>query len=144
MRLVVDASVAVKWLVAEEHSDLAVRLLHSDHELLAPRLMASEVGSALTRKARGGQLERSQAAAFAAAIPEMVDTWASDDGIVPDAVRLSLALDLPLYDCVYLALAQHTGGILVTADIRFLNAVARTEHREDVLSLEAFEGLATE
>ena len=144
MRLVVDASVAVKWLVAEEDSDLALRVLHSDHELLAPRLMASEVSGALTRKVRRGQLERGLAAAIAAAIPEMVDTWAADDGVVPDAVRLSLTLDLPIYDCVYLALALNEGGIMVTADVRFVNAVARTEHREDVLSLEAFEGLVLE
>lgn len=144
MLLVVDASVAVKWLVAEENSDLARRVLHSDHELLAPRLMASEVGNALSRKVRMGQLERERAAVIAAAIPEIVDAWADDEVIVPDAIRLSVALDVPIYDCVYLALALHEGGILVTADIRFVNAVAQTEHREDVISLEAFEGLALE
>ena len=144
MLLVVDASVAVKWLVEEENSDLALRVLHSDHELLAPRLMATEMSHALTRKVSRGQLERSQVEAIAESIPEIVDSWADDEVIVPDAVRLSLALDLPIYDCVYLALALNEGGIMVTADVRFVNAVARTEHREDVLSLEAFEGLVLE
>ena len=68
MRLVVDASVAVKWLVEEEHSDAADRLLDGNHELFAPRLMASEVGNALWRKVRMGELERSRAGALAAAI----------------------------------------------------------------------------
>ena len=144
MRLVIDASVAVKWFVEEEYSELADRLPESGHELLAPRLMASEVCNALSRKTRRGELERERAAALTATIPRMNVTWADDDRICPDAVRLSLAVDLPLYDCVYLALAQQTGGILVTADNRFLNAVARTEHREDVLSLQAFERLALE
>ena len=42
MRFVVDASVAVKWLVAEEDADIADRLVASGQELHAPRLMASE------------------------------------------------------------------------------------------------------
>ena len=144
MRLVIDASVAVKWFVEEQYSDLADRLPVSGHELHAPRLMASEVSNALSRKARRGELDRNRAAALSATIPRMIVKWADDERICPHAVHLSLALDLPFYDCVYLALAQQTGGFLVTADIRFLNAVARTEHREDVLSLEAFERLALE
>ena len=56
MRLVVDASVAVKWLVEEEDSEAADRLLEQRHELFAPRLMASEVGNALWRKVRMGEL----------------------------------------------------------------------------------------
>ena len=72
MLLVVDASVAVKWLVEEEHSDEADRLLDGNHELFAPRLMASEVGNALWRKVRMGELERSRAGALAAAISREV------------------------------------------------------------------------
>ena len=41
MRVVVDASVAVKWLVAEEDSDAANRLLTDGDDLYAPRLMVS-------------------------------------------------------------------------------------------------------
>ena len=37
-RLVVDASVAVKWLVEEEHSAAAKRLIAEPYELHAPRL----------------------------------------------------------------------------------------------------------
>ena len=88
MRLVVDASVAVKWLVEEEYSDVADMLLDGRHELIAPRLMASEVGNALWRKVRMGEIERSHAGALAAAIPQMAVSWAEDEGVCPDAVRL--------------------------------------------------------
>ena len=135
MRLVVDASVAVKWLVEEEDSHVADRLLEGSHELFAPRLMASEVGNALSRKARMGELELSRAAALAAAIPEMAVIWAGDEEISSYAVRISLALNLAVYDCVYLALAHRTGATLVTADIRFVNALAQTEHGETVVTL---------
>ena len=136
MRLVVDASVAVKWLVEEEHSDAADRLLGGNHELFAPRLMASEVGNALWRKVRMGELERSRAGALAAAISEMAVRWTEDEEVGPDAVRLSLALDRPVYDCVYLALAHRLGATLVTADIRFVNALAETEHGATVVTLD--------
>ena len=58
MRFVVDASVAVKWLVVEEDADVAQELATSGQELHAPRLMASEVANALWRKARAGEIER--------------------------------------------------------------------------------------
>ena len=136
MRLVVDASVAVKWLVEEEYSAAAERLLDGSHELYAPRLMASEVGNALWRKARMGEMERSRAGALAAAISEMAVSWIGDEGICSDAVRLSLALDRPVYDCVYLALAHRMGATLVTADARFANALAGTEHGGAVVTLD--------
>jgi predicted nucleic acid-binding protein len=47
MRMVVDASVAVKWLVLEEGSTDADQLLEGQHELYAPRLLASEVGNVI-------------------------------------------------------------------------------------------------
>ena len=61
MRLVVDASVAVKWLVAEEDSEAADRLLAGGDDLHAPRLMASEIANALWRKARTGEIGQGQA-----------------------------------------------------------------------------------
>ncbi len=135
MRLVIDASVAVKWLVEEEGSAVAGRLLSGDHELFVPRLLASEVGNALWRKVRTGQLERSRAGTLAAAMPEMAVRWMEDEDVSADAVRLSLALDRPVYDCVYLALAHRIGATLVTADTRFANVLSGTEHGGTVLML---------
>ena len=135
MRLVVDASVAVKWFVEEEYSADAGRLLEQGHEIYAPRLLASEVGNALWRKARTGALERGRAGTLAAAIMEAAVRWTQDEEVCSDAVRLSLALDRPVYDCVYLALAHRLGAKLVTADVRFANALAGTEHGGAVVAL---------
>ena len=135
MRLVVDASVAIKWLVREEYSDDANLLLDGQHELYAPRLLASEAGSALWKKARRGLIERELAGVLAAAVPEIAIQWADDESISPDAVRLAIALDRSVYDCVYLALAHHVNATLVTADDRFANALAGTEHGGAVVKL---------
>ena len=63
-----------------------------------------------------------------AAVSEMPVHWSSDETVCADAVRLAEALDRPVYDCVYLALAHRIGARLVTADTRFANALATTEH----------------
>ncbi len=135
MRFVVDASVAVKWLVAEEDADIADRLAASGQELHAPRLMASEVANTLWRKAQQGQIKRAEAGAGMALLTDMPVRWNGDETVGADAVRLALSLDHPVYDCVYLALAHRIGATVVTADRRFANAVAPTEHGESVLTL---------
>ena len=135
MRFVVDASVAVKWLVVEEDADVAQELATSGQEMHAPRLMASEVANALWRKARAGEIERRAAGVLLANVPDMPVRWGADELVSADAVRLALALDRPIYDCVYLALAHRIGAVMLTADLRFANALAATEHGESILTL---------
>ena len=135
MRFVVDASVAVKLLVDEPDSDVARELAASGRELHAPRLMASEVANVLWRKARQGQIERADAGAAMALLSDMPVRWNDDETVGADAVRLALALDHPVYDCVYLALAHRIGATVVTADRRFVTAVAPTEHGEAMMTL---------
>lgn len=53
-RVVVDASVAVKWAIAEEHSRLAEAL--RGRQMIAPSLLLIECGNALLRRARLGDL----------------------------------------------------------------------------------------
>ena len=135
MKLVIDASVAIKWLVEEEHSHLAGQLLGGQHELFAPRLMASEVSNGLWQKTRRGAVQRDRVGGLAAAIAAMNVDWAEDETLSADAVRLAVALDRPVYDCTYLALAHRIGATLVTADERFANALSGTEHGGSVVVL---------
>ena len=135
MRLVVDASVAVKWLVVEQDADVARELAASGQDLHAPRLMASEVANALWRKAQAGEIERRTAGVLLTNVPDMPVHWGADESVAADAARLALALDHPVYDCVYLALAHRIGAVMLTADRQFVAAVAPTEHGEAVLTL---------
>ncbi len=135
MRFVVDASVAVKLLVDEPDSGAARALAANGQELHAPRLMVAEVANALWRKARQGQIERADAGAAMTALSDIPVRWNDDETVGADAARLALALDHPVYDCVYLALAHRIGATVVTADRRFANAVMPTEHGESVLTL---------
>ena len=135
MRFVVDASVAVKWLVAEDDADAAQELATSGHDLHAPRLMVSEVANAIWRKARTGEIERRAAGILLADVQNMPVRWGADEILSANAARLALVPDHPIYDCVYIALAYRIGATVVTADRRFANAVAPTEHGKSVLML---------
>ena len=81
------------------------------------------------------EIERADAGAAMALLTDMPVRWNDDETVSADAVRLALALDHPVYDCVYLALAHHVGATVVTADRRFVTTVAPTEHGEAVVTL---------
>lgn len=136
--LVVDASIAVKWLIHEDDSHVADRLLEGGHRLFAPQLMTLEVGNALWNKTRRGELDLWEAEDLALSIAEFAVEWTTDELLVAEALRLSLTLNHPIYDCAYLSLANHIGAIVVTADKRFLQAVSNTEYQDSVIALDAF------
>ena len=97
--------------------------------------MASEVANALWRKGRTGEIERRAAGILLGDVQDMPVRWGTDEILSVNAARLALSLDHPIYDCVYLALAHRIGAKVVTADRRFANVVAPTEHVESVMIL---------
>ena len=134
MVLVVDASIAVKWLVVE-HDSADARNLLADEELHAPRLLVSEVANAVWRKVRLDQVDRSAASQLLATISDMPVRWYADETICADAIRLAIAYDRPVYDLMYVALAQRLGARVITADQRLAYALSQTDHRDLVVLL---------
>ncbi len=123
-RIVVDASIAVMWFAHEPKSSIAAGLLGTDYELHAPQLMLIETANALRKKA----LQRDVAAANITPALDRLRTigltWTPDWAIVIRAARLSVTLRHPVYDCLYLVLAQEQGAVLATDDHK-LAALAR-------------------
>ncbi|MYH57341.1 MAG: type II toxin-antitoxin system VapC family toxin [Boseongicola sp. SB0675_bin_26] len=91
-------------------------------------------------EARQGQIERADAGAAMAFLPCMPLRWNDDETVSADAIRRALALDHPVHDCVYLALAFRIGATVVTADRRFVTAVASTEHCGAAMTLNDYAG----
>lgn len=60
--VVLDATVAVRWVVPEQGSEQAAELLGRPIAWVAPRLMLTEVASALRRKVVGDELRVQHAA----------------------------------------------------------------------------------
>lgn len=122
MTLVVDASVALKWVLPEEGRDRALGLLTED-ELIAPDLLHVECANALTMRVRRGLIspvDASDALHVILNAPVLIRTSAS---LVSKAHDLSIELQSTAYDSLYLALAVAEGAVLVTADEKFARAV---------------------
>lgn len=121
--VVIDASVAIKWVVEEEDSAKAVLLIDGP-SLSAPDLLMPECANILWKKTRRGELSRDEALLaielLVRADIELVPTRA----LASAATALSLNLDHPAYDCMYLALAVERGDVFVTADRRFVRLIA--------------------
>lgn len=122
MKLVIDASVAVKWVVAEPDSAIAAALI--EHDIVAPSIWIVECANALWSIFRRGELSASE-------VEDRLDNLLSapvvsldSGGFIRSAMELSLELRHPVYDCVYLAVAKHEGIPLITADRRLQRAVS--------------------
>ena len=116
---VVDASIAVKWVVEEQETQQALAL-RNNARLMAPDLLVAECANILWKKARRGELS-SEEADLAARLLERSDIELLPmRGLMPAATRIAIALSHPAYDCVYLALALAKQTRYVTADDRLI------------------------
>jgi predicted nucleic acid-binding protein len=122
-RIVVDASVAVKWLIAEEHSALAGAL--SDRQMSAPSLLLIECANALLRRARAGDIPTPAVPGKVRALRLAPVRLVPSERYLEGAIALATELRHSLYDCLYLALALDERVPLVTADGRFVEVVRR-------------------
>jgi predicted nucleic acid-binding protein len=133
--LVVDASVAIKWIVTEEDSERALAL-KARYRIVAPQLIYAECSNILWKKARRGEISPALIGDYARMIAELNIDTTSLRALVEPAAKLSQASDHPTYDCFYLALALNENCLMVTADQAFyrkLWQLARPEREACVL-----------
>ena len=128
-RLIVDASIALKWFMPEAHSDAARRLLHEDYELLAPDLMLSEFTYALWKKASRDEITSATARSILRDFQRFPVKILSSEDLLLDAWDIAERFKASLYDAIYLALATHQGCVLVTADQKLYDM-----HTQDALT----------
>ena len=138
-RLVIDASIAIKWVVEEEGTQQALALRRRA-KLIAPELLVVECANILWKKVRRDELTSHEALLAArllqAAEVELLPTRA----LLEAATRIAIELDHPAYDCLYLVLAIENKCRFVTADERFLRKlrqIKRGRFRSSVISLAA-------
>ncbi len=124
--VVVDASLALAWVVSEPTSAEARALLNGWERRgttrIVPALFASEISSGLLKRRRRGVMSIEDARRAAADVLSSVTVVPDDLALAPRALEMADGLGLwKAYDSLYLALAEREGCELWTGDERFSN-----------------------
>ncbi len=123
--IVVDASLAAKWVLWEADSPAALAFLAArSAELWGPDLLFVEVASAIVRR---GNEDKTLGPDALTALEKWRAVWSSHalqaermtQARLFAAGRLALELGHQIYDCVYLGLAMELDAELATCDVRF-------------------------
>ena len=138
MTWVVDASVAVKWVVPEILSEQSDRLLGGGEQLIAPDLLLAEAANALWKKIRRRELSAAEANRALDVISASGIVLYAAQPLLARALVMAQRLEHPVYDCVYVALAERERATLVTADERLLARLARRRMKVRALDLRRF------
>ena len=128
-RIVVDASVAAKWILSEEHSDLALALLsdckRARVRMLAPALLPIEAASIVRTRILRGQFTIEEARKALSALISLEITITADPALSYLALDVAHSYQLrSIYDSHYVALAMREGCDLWTADKKLVDLIA--------------------
>jgi len=126
--LVIDASIAVKWVV-EEHGTAEALLLRQKAKLIAPELLIAECANILWKKVQRGELLKNEALLAARLLQGAEIELLPTRFLFEAATRMSIEIDHPAYDCLYLALALEKQCKFVTADERLLRKLHQSRQR---------------
>jgi predicted nucleic acid-binding protein len=128
---VVDASVAIKWLLPSEREPLHAealswldRHMNGEVKFVVPDLFWAEIGNFLWKSIRYARLT---AAIAQTALDELKGRGLEAvpcSSLVDAALEIAVAYQRSAYDSFYVALALQTKTELITADEKLANALA--------------------
>ena len=122
---VVDASVAIKWFLPENHSEAALRLLTQPHTLHAPDLIFSEFGNVLWKRVMRNEISKKEADAILEGLLTLNLQVQPSQALIPLALEIACGENRTVYDSLYLAAAIALQSPLITADARFFRALIK-------------------
>ncbi|RFB76636.1 type II toxin-antitoxin system VapC family toxin [Methylovirgula sp. 4M-Z18] len=127
--LVIDASIAVKWVIEEDSTPLALGL-RQDHRFAAPELLTVECANILWKKVQRGELSREEAKLAANLLERSDIELFGMRGLLAKATELATDIGHPAYDCMYICLAMSRNWRFVTADERLIRVLNQKASRE--------------
>jgi len=132
-----DASIAVKWVIEEQGTPEAL-VLRRKAKLIAPELLVAECANVLCKKVQRNELTKEEALLAARLLQGAEIELLPMRSLFEAATRISIELNHPAYDCMYVALAVANECTFVTADERFLRKLGqgRRALRQRAMSLE--------
>lgn len=129
MKYVLDASVALSWVIPRPMSAKALSLRddfgNQIHDLIAPSTFGAEIASGLTKAERQKLIAVGDAAHFLVEILRTAPHICAYDAFLARATDISSAVRSGLHDCLYIALAEREGCEFVTVDDKLLKNVQK-------------------
>jgi predicted nucleic acid-binding protein len=122
--LVVDASVAMAWLIPLPHSAAADALPGGAWTLLAPDFMRVEVASGLWKQVRWAGLPKHVASGCLVVLDKVAVAYEPSRPLVAAALDIACDVGCSTYDALYVALASSHRCALVTADRKLVSKLA--------------------
>lgn len=126
-RFVIDASIAVKWVVEEDGTSQAL-VLRQKAMLIAPELLVAECANILWKKVQRDQLLSEEAHLAARLLQRAEIELLPMRSLFEAATQMAIELDHPAYDCLYVASAVENACQFVTADERLLRKLNHSRH----------------
>lgn len=127
--VVVDASVALKWVVTETGSNEAAALLTGLADgalsLVAPEHLLGEVGNGLRKRVAQGVLVADDAVTALDAVAAVGLELISGHERWLRSLRAALDWGVTTYDALYVLLALDLDAEVITADLRLVDSARR-------------------
>ena len=116
MRLVLDTSAAANIVLSTPDGVRLADVVEQADWVIAPGLFHSELGNTLWKTVRFGSLTQDEAVNLYDDAVALVDEFVADQPLVIQAMTTALQHGHPVYDMVFVALAQRYGCKLLTTD----------------------------
>ena len=133
--IVVDANVAIKWVIDQPLRDRAREIVARRIAVVAPSMFVAETTTALWKYVRAGQIGAQQARQGLSLVLGQISVFEQDANLADEALDIGAQLNYAPYDCFYLSLAMQRGVPFVTVDQRFINRIAQTVYKPHVVHL---------
>lgn len=132
----IDASLAVAWVIPNRFSDAASRFRAADIDLHAPDLIFCEYGNAVWKETRFGNLALSDGLE-AMGVIQTIPLWITPASeFVAEILPVAFETGRSFYDSTYLALALRTNSPLATCDQKLFNALQGTRYSANIVWVE--------
>jgi predicted nucleic acid-binding protein len=129
-KIVVDSSVVIKWFVPEPLSAESRRVLDGyqsgSFTLIAPDLLAAEIGNIVWKKYRFQGLAKADAEQIITSFREVDIEFTPAAELLSEALRIAMIHERTVYDSLYIALSERENCDYITADKRLVNEMSKS------------------
>lgn len=123
MRLVLDASAAVRLVMRAEKVETLLEHVSDASVVVSPSLYASEVANALWKYVKSDNLTLELALERYAEAIDLIDDFTPDWELTTEALTEATRYQHPVYDMLYVILARRSGCAILTMDRRLSTLV---------------------